>query len=383
MTRRVAIIGIGSTGFRPVTPDLSYRELIFKAAVKAYQEAGLHPQEIDTFISATEDFIEGYSIADEYIPDQLGAVLKPVQTVCADYLQAIGVGYMLINTGRFNTVAVEAHSKVSNIKTLDDVKAFAMDPVHHRPLKENADLLAGLEMRRFLAETGNTEEQCAMVSVKNHKNALYNSDAGYAAVYSVEDVLNSEPIATPLKLLDKAQTSDGCVVCVLASEEVAKSICKNPIWINGVSWFSVEADICGRDLSQAEYAKLAANRAYEMAGIKHPASEIDFAEICDEYSYKELQHLEALGLARKGQSGAMTAEGATSIEGPMPVNLSGGSLGVGHTFEASGGMKLYEAVLQLRHQAGERQVKNARTGLVQAWRGTPTGTGVVAVLSNE
>ncbi|MCX7944574.1 MAG: acetyl-CoA acetyltransferase [Deltaproteobacteria bacterium] len=383
MNNRVGIIGIGCTGFRPVTPDVSYRELIFEAAQKAYLEAGLHPKDIDTFVSVTEDFYEGNSIADEYVPDQLGAVLKPVQTVTSDFLQGLGIGYMLIKTGQFKTVAIEGRSKISNVETLDEVKAFALDPIYIRPLKENADFIAGLEMRRFLERTGNTEEQCAAVVVKNRRNALFNPYAGYGAIFTEEDILKSEPISLPLKQLDKAQTADGAVVCVIADEVTAKSLCKTPIWIDGIMWYSENANVWSRCMSEAVYVKLAAKKAYEMAGIKNPLKDTQFAEVCDEYSYKELQHLEALGIAKKGEAGYLTVSGFTSLDGDYPVNPSGGSLGVGHTFELSGGMKVFEAVLQLRGEAGKRQVKNARRGIVQVFRGVPTSTGAVAILSNE
>ncbi len=383
MNNRVGIIGIGCTGFKPVTPDVSYRELIFEAAKKAYDEAGLHPKEIDSFISATEDFMEGYSIADEYVPDQLGAVLKSVHTVAADFLQALGVGYMMIKTGQFKTIAIEAHSKASNIETLDDVKTFGLDPVYIRPLKESADFIAGLEMRRFLERTGNTEEQCAEVVVKNRKNAMNNPYAGHGADLTVDDVMNSHPISTPLKHLDKAQSSDGAVVCVIAAEDVAKSLSKNPIWIDGIMWYSDNANVWSRCMSEATYIKLAAKKAYEMAKIANPLKDTQFAEVCDEYSYKELQHLEALGIARRGEAGYLTQNGFTALKGDYPVNPSGGSLGTGHSFEASGGMKVFNSVLQLRGQAGKIQIKNANRCIVQIYRGVPTATGAVAVLSNE
>ena len=137
MTKRVAIVGVGTTGFRPITPDVSYRELIFDAARKAYSDAGIEPSEIDGFVTAAEDFIEGYSIADEYCPDQIGAVLKPTHTVPGDFIQAMATGVMMIMTGAFKTVAIESHSKASNIKNVDEVTGFAMDPVYNRPLRES------------------------------------------------------------------------------------------------------------------------------------------------------------------------------------------------------------------------------------------------------
>ena len=90
MSKRVAIVGIGWAGFRSTTPDISYREMIFEAAAKCYEDAGgIHPQEIDAFVASSEDFMEGISIADEYVPDQLGAVLKPVQSITGDGLQGL------------------------------------------------------------------------------------------------------------------------------------------------------------------------------------------------------------------------------------------------------------------------------------------------------
>lgn len=383
MKERVAIVGIGVSGFGTVTPSLSFKELTYSAAVKAYSEAGLMPKEIDSFITASEDFMEGYSIFDEYVPDQMGAVMRPVHTVTADFIQAMGVGCMMINTGRFRTIAVEAHSKASNVKTLDEVRSFALDPVYIRPLKENAEFLAGLEMRRFFEMTGNTEKQCAQVVVKNRKNAQKNPNAAYGADITIEDVLMSQPVSSPLKHLDVAGRADGAIMVVIASEKEAKALCENPIWIDGVAWFSGQGNPWCRNFEEAEYAQLASKKALSMAKISDPRKELDFAEICDEYSYKELQHLESMGLARRGESGYLTENGATAIGGEFPVNPSGGSLGVGHTFEASGGMKVCEAVLQLRNQAGMRQIKNAKKCLVQSWRGIPTATGAVAILSNE
>ena len=120
--------------------------------------------------------------------------------------------------------------------------------------------------------------------------------------------------------------------------------------------------------------------AYKMAGIAYPAKEIDLAEVNDEVSYKELQHLEALRLFEPGQAGMATEDGRTSMDGDLPVNVSGGDLGVGHLFEASGAQKVVELVLQLRGEAGERQVADAGMGLAQAWRGVPTTSAAVAIL---
>jgi acetyl-CoA C-acetyltransferase len=121
--------------------------------------------------------------------------------------------------------------------------------------------------------------------------------------------------------------------------------------------------------------------AYEMAGIRNPMQEIDFAEIDDTFSYKELQHLEALRFCRFGEAGLITEEGVTEMGGDLPVNVSGGSLGGGHLLDASGLARVVEVVLQLRGEAGPRQLPDVETGLAFGWRGVPTTSGAAVILS--
>ena len=334
MVKRVAIVGIGTTGFRPVTPDVSYREMIFEAARKAYSDAGLEPDEIGGFITTAEDFMEGYSIADEYCPDQLGAVLKPTQTIPGDFIQGLATGYMMVMTGAFKTVAIEAHSKASNVKNVSELMGFAQDPVYNRPLRETPHAVAGLEMTRYLYETRTTTEHCARVVTKNRGNAMRNPYAAFGSDICEADVLNSDPVSFPLRELDIASHADGCVVAVIAEEETARALCEDPIWIEGLGWCTDTPTLEMRDWGDAAYARLAAEMAYRTAGISNPLGMIDFAEICDEYSYKELQHMEALKLCLPGEAAHMLEAGATSYQGEFPINISGGALGVGHLFEA-------------------------------------------------
>jgi len=155
---------------------------MFEAAVKAYEEAGIHPRkDVDSFVTVAEDFNEGTSIFDEYVPDQLGGVLKPVHTVCGDGIHGLAAAFLQIKTGQFDIVVVESHSKASNILHLSHLLAFALDPVFNRPLAFHPYAIAGMEMRRYLAETGTTHEQCAQVVVKNRRNALLNPLASYPA----------------------------------------------------------------------------------------------------------------------------------------------------------------------------------------------------------
>ncbi len=383
MSDRVAIIGIGWSGFRPITPEYSYKELMYDAARKAYSDAGVDPRrDIESFITVAEDFHEGTSIFDEYTPDQLGAVLKPMHTIAGDGLHGLATAYMLVKTGQFSIVAVEGHSKASNMLHHEGIIAYAQDPVHNRPLHLNTHFVAGLEMNRYFHETGTTPEQCAQVVVKNRQNALNNPSAPFGAELSINDVLSGPELSWPVGVRDAAEPADGAIVMVLANEETALALSESPIWILGIGWSNDSASLENRDWSRANYAKDSAHLAYRQAGIHNPFQAIDFAEVDDLYSYKELQSLEALGFFKPGEAGQATAEGITHKDGSFPINVSGGSLGMGNLLDANGLARALEVVLQLRGTAGPRQLDEINIGLAQSWRGVPTASGAVAIMGN-
>jgi acetyl-CoA C-acetyltransferase len=383
MSERVAIIGVGWSGFQSSTPDLSYKELIYAASLRAYHDAGVDPRrDIESFVTVAEDFYEGTSIFDEYTVDQLGAVLKPMQTITGDGLHGLATAYMLIRTGQFSLVAVEGHSKASNIRTLPKVTSYAQDPVLNRPLRLNSHFIAGLDMHRYLFDNGATEEQCAAVTVKNRRNALNNPSAPYGADLTVAEVLAGSMISWPLGKHQIAKHADGAIVMVLASEERARHLSENPIWILGMGWCNDSAALENREWGRAVYAHQAAQMAYRQAGIRNPRGVIDFVEVDDVYAYKELQSLEEMGLFSPGEAGLATLDGITEQEGALPVNVSGGCQGTGDLLDANGLARALEVVLQLRGDAGPRQIPDVKIGLAQSWRGVPTTSGAVVILAN-
>lgn len=371
MSDAVAIIGVGTTAYLPTSPHVSYKEMTFEAASKAYADAGIEWNEVESFVSCAEDFLEGTSIFDEYCPDQMGGAKKPVHTISGDGIFGIASAVMLIRSGLFNIVAVEAHSKVSNIENLDSILTYADDPFTHRPLHVTPHYQAGLEMRRFLHDSKNTEAQCAAVVTQNCRQALKNPLAAHAGNIDTKHILRSRPLAAPLKEMEKSRDVDGGLVVVLASEKVAKRKGCRPVWVKGIGWSSDSFTLESRTLGQAVYAADAAKRAYTMAGVKRPGVEIQVAEIDDTYAYKELQHLESIGLSSKGRNGKLN------------VNTSGGSLGQGHLLEAAGLARVRELVLQLRGEAGPRQIDGAKLGLGLSWRGVPTSSGAVIILGSK
>ncbi|OLC29774.1 MAG: hypothetical protein AUH31_06055 [Armatimonadetes bacterium 13_1_40CM_64_14] len=379
MSDRVAIVGVGIVPLRVQSRERSFRELTFEAAARAYADAGITHEEVDSFVSVCEDFHEGTSITDEYTPDQLGAVLRPVHTVAGDGLQGIAAAVMLVRSGIADLVAVEAHCKASNIVSHQQVLAMALDPAYERPVRVTPHAIAALEMRRYQQDSVIPDEAIAMVVVKNRRQALANPVAAHGSSISPEDVLSSAPVAEPLRTLEISPYADGAVVIVVASEDAARRAPK-PVWIRGIGWASDSPWLAMRSWGQASYAQLSATMAYTMAGITDPPREISFAELDDTYAYKELQHLEAAQLASRGEAARWIMDGHTRQGGPFPVNPSGGSLGMGYCFDATALYRTGAAVQQLRGEAGRVQVRNASTGLVLSWRGVPTQTGGAMVL---
>lgn len=381
--RKVAIVGVGMTKLRPSTPEVSYKELIFEAAESAYADACVNPRrDVESFVCSSEDFLEGTSIFDEYVPDQLGAALKPVCTISGDGLYSLATAYMQVLTGLFDVVAIEAHSKASDILNLPSVYDLALDPVYTRPLGLSASFIAGLEMTKYLHSSGAKAGHCARVVAKNRRNAKSNPTAMNPELLSSFGN-GMKIVSDPLTENDVAPIVDGAAVVVLAAEEAATRLRDDPIWIGGVGWSSDSPSLETRDWDEATYAKLAAKKAYALAKIEDPTRDIQLAEVDDTYSYKELQHVESLGLSGEKRAYVLLDQGVFDPDGELPVNPSGGSLGMGHTLEMSGLVRVIELVKQLRGQAGNHQVRGVQTGIAQAWRGVPTASGAVAVLSNR
>lgn len=363
----VAVMGIGISGFFPTSDGLSYREMIARAAAMAYEDAGIAPEEVDGAVSTEEDFISGYSIADEYVPDQIGMVRKPVYTICGDFLHGICSAAMQIRTGQFKTVVVESYSKASNVLEKDEVLHFAFDPIFDR-LGVSPHYLAGIEMQQYLASGGATEEEIAAFAAVSRTKGISNPLAPYGARVTAEDVLSARPIAAPLTELMAARHSDGAVVVVLGLEEIAEERSKKPVLLAGTGWGSGSSITQRRDHSDSAGTVIAAGMAYSEAGVESPAMDADVYYLSDLYAHRGLMHLDALGLPRE----------------ILPdVNPDGGCLAGGDVIEANGGARFVDAVRQLRGEAGAHQVKGASCALVHSWRGLPTDSCAVVILEND
>lgn len=370
--KRVAVIGAGMTKFRRNLKETG-KELSYEASKMALDQAGLELSDIKSVVMGTApDAFDGVHMKGEYLADGAGAWEKPYSRVFVGGgtgVFAVDAGWWHVASGKFDTCLVVGEEKMSSCYP-HPAYAFTtiFDQIYSRPLGVTLIWIFALEMHRYMHVHGITKEEIALVSVKNKRNALDHPCAQLGANITVEDVLNSEVLCWPVQRLDISPTSDGAAALVLASEDVAKKLTDDPVWIDGVGWCIDSTYWTNRDLYYPQYVQCAAQMAYKMAGIKNPPKEIDVAEVYDPFDYKELHHMEGLMLARKGQAAKLTVEGVTQRDGDLPINPSGGLLGVGNPIAAAGTMKCCEIFWQLRGEAGKRQVKgDPRTGLAQAW----------------
>jgi acetyl-CoA C-acetyltransferase len=357
---KVAVIGVAQTKYERIIPA-SHDEMAYEVTAKALEDAGLKIEDIDNTITCCNDFWDGRTISCMTITDATGSSRVPTTNVEEDGTFGALMGMMRILSGDFNITLVVAQSKGS--EGVPAIITNAMfDPIYERILGLDAINSAALQARRYMTKYGITEEQCAKVSVKNHRNAKNNPYAQLPMDITVEDVLSSRVLSDPIKLLDTSPVSDGACAIILARESEAKKRCPKPVWIKGVGHCADTYHIGDRDLSDVKALEIAAKKAYTMAGIHNPRKEIDVVELYDAFSYMELMWMEGLGFCERGEGGYLIDSGATQMEGDLPVNPSGGVLSA-HPVLAAGLARIAEAVLQLRHEAGARQVDGAEVAL--------------------
>ena len=363
---KVAIVGIAQTKYQRDNPA-SHAEMAYEVTSKALEDAGLSIQDIDNTVTVCNDFWDGRTISCIGITEATGSHRVHTTNVEGDGTYAALYGMMRILSSHFDVGLVVAQSKGSEVVP-GQITNGMFDPVYERILGLDAINSAALQARRYMSKYGITEEQCAMVSVKNHKNAKSNPYAQLPMDITVDDVLKSRAIADPIKLYDCSPVSDGACALVLAQENAANTRCRNPVWIKGVGHCTDAYHLGDRDLVEVDALVAATRKAYEMAGISDPLKEIDVAEVYDAFSYMELMWMEGLGFCERGKAGNAIESGLTQMDGALPINPSGGVLSA-HAVLAAGLARIAEAVLQLRGEAKARQIEDAKVALAHGIEG--------------
>ncbi len=386
--RHVALVGAGVTKFG--VRKASYRDLIWEAGKACFDSTpSVRPRDLEGLVvgsvmperTAFQSHIS--SLAAEALGITPSALSARTEHMCASGTVGIRYAYAFIAAGLADLVMVLGVEKLN--QPVADESILNMGTGVDRDWEACYGLTAppcfALAAQRHMAQYGTTEEQLARVGVKNHAHASRNPNAHFQKGATLEQVLGSRMIASPLRLFMCSPITDGAAAVILASEERARDLTDRPVWIRGtgqaLDGFTLTS--LHEDYAHWPAMKRAAGAAYRMAGIG-PA-DVDLAEVHDCFAIAEIIAYEELGFCAKGEGGPFVEKGRSDYGGDVVVNPRGGLMGCGHPLGATGVAQAAEVYAQLRGEAGGRQVEGARIGLTHNNSGM--GEHVVMIYGQE
>ena len=367
MNRQVAVIGASQTRFESDKGYEAITETVFKVVREAMADAGVNRDDLDSVVTSSVDLWDGRTASNQMLTDVVGSIMKPESRVAGDGLGAAFQGMTTILAGASEITLVVSQCRGS-MGDHYEISNWVFDPIYQQTLGLDYLSASALQANCYMRQFGISQEECARVVVKNLRDAQNNPYAQMTMPVTVDDVMASPMWAYPIKEMDAAPISDGACAVILASRERAKALSKKPIWIHGAG-SCVDSHYLGdRDLAGGDALIRASKKAYGMAGIRDPLEDLDVAEVSAAFSYQELLWSELMGFCRRGEGARILQEGMTSLGGALPVNPSGGMI-AGNPVTVAGLTRLVEAVLQVRGEAGARQVRGARKALAHGTTG--------------
>src|SRR3990170_4151791 len=388
MAKRVAIVGVGLTRATSHRVDVTYPELVYEAVSGALEQAGLQAGDIEAVAYGSMDPFDGVFAPERWNVEACAGAgvanlpLMKITTGGTTGGSTALAGYYHVASGMFDVVLAVASQRVGETLEAQLVLNTAVDPVYERWSGVGAITVAALQAVRHFWRYGTTEEDLALIAVKNYENARRNPNAHLMRMLTVEDALNTPPVSWPLRLSDCCPSSDGACALVFASEERARALTDRPAWVIGAGQITDNYWIGDRPWYEHwDSLSMLARRVYRQAKIQDPLAELDVAELYNAFSIQEIIEYEALGFAEKGQGARLIRDGVTTMEGQLPVCPSGGVLCT-NPIGASGLIRVAEAALQVMGKADDRQVPGVKKALAHSW-GAAIGFHTLMLLSSE
>lgn len=386
--RKVALVGAGVSKFG--VRKASYRDLVWEAGKACFDSVpAVKPRDLDGLVVGTvmpertafQSHIS--SLAAEALGIRPRTLSARTEHMCASGTVGIRYAYAFIAAGLADLVMVVGVEKL-NQPTGDEAilnMGTGVDREWEAAFGLTAPPCFALAAQRHMAEYGTTEEHLARVGVKNHTHASRNPNAHFNKGATLDQVLCSRMISTPLRLFMCSPITDGAAAVVLAAEDRARALTDRPVWIRGTGQALDGFQLTSLHEDYAHWPALgrAAQSAYAMAGVT--AADVDLAEVHDCFAIAELIAYEELGFCPKGEAGPFLAAGRSDYGGDVVVNPRGGLIGCGHPLGATGVAQAAEVFVQLRDEAGPRQVAGAAIGLTHNNSGM--GEHVVMVYGTE
>lgn len=379
MTNKVCVLGAGSTKYGKLNESII--EIALNASKDAIESAGITPNDIQAgYISNVFGVADKQVHMAPVIMSNLGIPHVPgltIESACGSGSVMLREAYANIAAGFYDCVLALGVEKITHTGTTQSTTLFSYcsDFFYEGGNGATFPGLFASIARAYMTTHKANEEDLAYVAVKNHENGILNPKAHVRKKITVDDVMKSPVVASPLKLYDCCPFSDGASAVILCNEEFAKKSRKPYVEVIGSGRGASPAAVQAReDITTIPSTISAAKQAYKMAGIT--PKDIDFAEVHDCFTIAEIIDIEDLGFFPKGTAARAVTEGATKINGEIPINPSGGLKSKGHPIGATGVGQVVEVFEQFTGKAGERTVKNAETALTHNFGATGASAAV-------
>ncbi len=401
--RGVAVVGAGMTPFN-MYPDKDSKDLFVEAYLKTLQsvDKGVDPKDIDALYvgNFSNDFFVHQAHWGPLLTDILGIAPIPAtrtEGACASSALSFREGVFAIASGFYDIVLVGGVEEMSKRTTEEVAEGLGLALVpYEMQIGFTFPAVFGALATAYFQRYGASREHLMNVTIKSHNNAPLNPRAQFNQ--TIKDMMQkakeraekkgqpvpdwkdekdflrddraNPSVAWPMKLYDCCPISDGASCMLLVAEDIAKDFTDKPLYVVGIGQGSGRGLHATPELTYFEATRYAAQEAYGMSGLK--PSDIQFSEVHDCFSIAEIIHTEDLGFFKPGEGYKAIADGMTKLDGPMPINTSGGLKCKGHPVGATGTGQLYEVWEQLRGEAGPRQVpkKDLRIGAAHNLGGT-------------
>lgn len=393
--KRVAIIGIGTVkvGRYPERPE---SDLALQVICDALRDAHLSNKQIEGLFT-TPDLQDNIGMQTNLLCEYLRISPRSMAEIsCGAIAGGLTLKYAAdeIQSGHIKCALCYGAVREGSINWFKNLgqgqgqgKGWTMiEPTALQPYAAYGIIWAyALSARRYMHETGATEEDFALAAVRNRRNAAGNPDAAFTKPITLEDVLNSRCLSSPIKLLDAAASLDGAAAVIVASEELARDISPHPVYLQGWGLHHdpscvIPTDSCSKSISHFKATQEAAREAFGKAGIK--PDDVDVAEIYAPFSSHELIVPEDIGWFQRGEMVQAIRNGETEISGRIPINTGGGLISRGHPWAATPLYETVQIVRQLRGTAGAMQVRGAKVGLMHC-EGGMMNNGLIMIFGRD
>ncbi len=371
MGKRVAVCAVSQIKNGVALRHLRFQNMLLDCFESIIEQTGVTfdmEKGIRNVLTCSDDVFDARTISDNGMTDVVGAHFRGEEKMAQEGINGLGYAMACILSGHDDVILYLGHCKESQTESRHMNTNLAFDPFYCRPMGLDFLNTSALQARAYMEKSGVNDRHLAKVVVRSRKNSKKNPYAQQLPPVKESDVMKSKMLADPLREMHCYLVSDWAVGMLLCCEERVREFTDKPVWITGFGSCMDSYFLGDRDLASNFPLKTAAGRALKKAGISDPGKEIDIFELNDPYAYQLPMWAEGVGIAEEGKGGQWIDDGGMD---KYNVNLSGGTLS-GNPVMLGGMARAVEAILQLRGEAGGRQVKRAKKALAHGSMG-PAG----------